>query len=108
MAKETLQVVIQRLDRLEQAVAAVDLRLSGLVEALEPTPPKNYKTGEEVMAYYGRNKSENAEIVHEILEKMGVSGEPIPAEELQARMVQHGIRAEDNEFSRAIIAEREK
>lgn len=29
-------------------------------------------------------------------------------EQLQARMARNGIRPEDNEFSRAIIAEREK
>ena len=108
MEKATLEVVIQRLDRLEQAIAEVDLRLSGLVEALVPNPPRDCKTGEEIMAYYGRSKKENAKIVHKIFKKMGISGEPIPAEELQARMAQHGIRAEDNEFSRAIIEEREK
>lgn len=108
MEKATLEVVIQRLDRLEQTIAEVDLRLSGLVEALVPNPPRDCKTGEEVMAYYGRNKKENAKIVHKIFKKVGISGEPIPAEELQARMAQHGIRAEDNEFSRAIIEEREK
>lgn len=108
MEKETLEVVVQRLDRLEQAIAEVDIRLSELVDALVPNRPRDCKTGEEVMAYYGWNKKENAQIVHKMFEKMGISGEPIPAEELQARMAQHGIRAEDNEFSRAIIEEREK
>ena len=108
MAKETLETITQRLDRLEQAVAEVNLQLSGLVDALVPNPPKDYKTGEEVMAYYGRNKKQNAKIVHKMFEKMEISGEPIPAEELQARMAQHGIRAEDNEFSRAIIEGRER
>ena len=108
MEKATLEAVLERLDRLEKAIAEVDLRLSGLVDVLVPDPPRDCKTGEEVMAYYGRNKKENAKIVHKMFEKMGISGEPIPAEELQARMAQHGIRAEDNEFSRAIIEEREK
>ena len=108
MEKETFEVFIQRLDRLEQAVAEVNLRLSSLVDVLGSNPLKDFKTGEEVMAYYGRNKKQNAKIVHKMFEKMGISGEPIPAEELQARIAQQGICAEDNEFSRAIIEEREK
>lgn len=60
------------------------------------------------MAFYGRNKKQNADIVQEVFEKIGYSGKPIPAEELQAHMAKNGIRAEDNEFSRAIIEEREK
>ena len=41
--------------------------------------------------------------------KMGISPdfELRPLEELRESMRQHGIRAEDNEFSRAIIEERE-
>ena len=110
MEKETFEVFVERLNRLEQAIAEVSLQLSSLIDVLmpNPNPLKDFKTGEEVMAYYGRNKKQNAQIVRNMFEKMGISGEPIPAEELQARMTQQGIRAEDNEFSRAIIEEREK
>ncbi len=108
MEKETFEVFVERLNRLEQAVAEVNLQLSSLIDVLVPNPVKNFKTGEEVMAYYGRNKKQNAQIVRKMFEKMEISGEPIPAEELQTRMAQQGIRAEDNEFSRAIIEEREK
>ena len=108
MAKETLETIAQRLDRLEKIVVEMRQQLSGIVDELVPKPPKNCKTGEEVMAYYGRNKKQNAKIVHKMFEKMGISGEPIPAEEPQARMAQQGIHAEDNEFSRAIIEGRER
>ena len=108
MEEKTLEDVIQRLNRLEKMVAEVNEKLSSIVEVVVPDPPKNCKTGEEVMAYYGRNKEQNARVVRQIFEKMGISGEPIPAEELQKRMQQHGICAEDNEFSRAIIEEPEK
>ena len=54
------------------------------------------------------NNKQDAEVARKILEKMGISGEPIPPEELQARMVRNGIQPEGNEFSRAIIEEREK
>ena len=59
------------------------------------------------MAFHGRYKKQHAEVVRELFEKIGISGKPIPAEELQVRMAKSGIRAEDNEFSRAIIEERE-
>ena len=117
MEKDTLETIAQRLDRLEKMMTEVNQKLSGIVEQMVPDVPKDRKTaaaprdcktGEEVMAYYGRNKKQNTEIIRKMFEKMGISGEPIPAEELQARMAQHGIRAEDNEFSRAIIEEREK
>ncbi len=46
--------------------------------------------------------------MNELLEKMGIADvEPIPVEELRKSMASR-IRAEDNEFSRAIIEEREK
>ena len=53
-------------------------------------------------------KKEATKIINELLEKMGIADvEPIPIEEVRKSMANR-IRAEDNEFSRAIIAEREK
>ena len=50
------------------------------------------------------------EILDELFEKLGIPPDfdPGTIEDLHESMRQHGIRAEDNEFSRAIIAEREK
>jgi hypothetical protein len=42
------------------------------------------------------------------MEQMGIRCEPIPAEELQQRMLDHGIKPEDNLLSRAIIEMREE
>ena len=42
------------------------------------------------------------------VEKTIAEVEPLSIEELRKSMARHGIRAEDNEFSRAIIEEREK
>ena len=108
MEKVMFETVIERLDRLEKMVAEMNQQFSRLPGELIHEPPGNCKTGDEVMAYYGQSKERNAEIIQSMFAKMGISGEPIPAEELQARMVRQGIRAEDNEFSRAIIEEREK
>ena len=49
-------------------------------------------------------------MIAEIFKKMGIPEdlELRPIEELHESMRKHGIRAEDNEFSRAIIEEREK
>ena len=107
MQTAILEDIAQRLDRLEKMVAEMNQQFSRLPGELIQEPPGNCKTGDEVMAYYGQNKERNAEIIQSMFAKMGISGEPIPAEELQARMAQQGIRAEDNEFSRAIIEERE-
>ena len=114
MKEKTLEDVIQRLNRLEKMMTEVNQQLSWLVDELVPEPPKNCKTGDEVMAYYGRNKKRDAKIAEEVLdrlfEKMGIPPDfdPGSIEDLHESMRQHGIRAEDNEFSRAIIAEREK
>ena len=108
MKKETRSQVVERLDRLEKSITELNQQLSLLVDAVVTSKQKNFKSGEEVMAFYGCNKKQNADIVREVFEKIGMSGKPIPAEDLQARMAKSGIRAEDNEFSRAIIEERGK
>ena len=91
---ETVETLAQRLTRLEEAVEDITLRLSRILNPLEIDCSKN--------------KKQDAEIARKILERMGISGDPIPAEELQARMVRNGIQPKGNEFSRAIIEEREK
>ena len=113
MKKETLEDIPQRLDRLEKIVAEIDQKLSSLVEKPVPDVPMGPEARAKMRGAEAlRNNKQDAHLAKEaldrIFEEMGISGEPIPAEELQARMTQHGIRAEDNEFSRAIIAEREK
>ncbi len=106
---ETLETLAKRLERVEKVIAELTLQLPWIVDELMPNPPKDCKTGVEVMAYYRKDKKEGAKIFRELLEKMGIADvEPIPIEELRQSMAHHGIRAEDNEFSRAIIEEREK
>ena len=106
---ETLETLGERLERVEKTIAALTLQLSWIVDELEPTLPVDYETGAEVIAHYRKDKKEGAKIFRELLEKMGIGEvEPIPIEELRKSMAHHGIRAEDNEFSRAIIEERER
>ena len=61
-----------------------------------------------------KNNKQDGHITEEILDKlfeqMGIPPDfdPGSIEELHESMRQHGVRAEDNEFSHAIIAERER
>ena len=56
-----------------------------------------------------RDKQREAQVIQKMREHLGIADiELIPLEELRKSMARHGIRAEDNEFSRAIIEEREK
>lgn len=86
MEKKTLEDIVQRLDRLEKIIAE---------EAL-------------------KNNKQDAHLAKEaldrIFEEMGIPPdfELKPLKEVRKSMVESGIRPEDNEFSRAIIAEREK
>lgn len=106
---ETLETLTKRLEQVEQTIAKLTLQLSWIADELVPNPPMDCGTGAEVIAHYRKDKKESAKIFRELLDKMGIAEvEPIPIEELRKSMVLHGIRAEDNEFSRAIIEEREK
>ncbi|MCH8291605.1 hypothetical protein IH992_10945 [Candidatus Poribacteria bacterium] len=108
---ETVETLANRLDRLEATMQQMSDRLSRFTD--EPTPqqqePENFKTSAELLAYYRKDKAVHAKIFCELLEKMGISGKPtVPLKELRESMVRGGIRPKDNEFSRAIIEEREK
>ena len=106
---ETVETLAERLDRLEKVLEKVTLQLSYLVDELVPNAPEHCKSEATIRPSTTReDKKEGARIMNELLEKMGIADvEPIPVEELRKSMATR-IRAEDNEFSRAIIEEREK
>ena len=113
MEKATLEGVVERLDRLEKVVSDIKLQISLLVKELVSDSAENFNDDEEatkISLYSDKRDAHIAKkILAEIYEKMGISPdfELRPIEELHESMRQHGIRAEDNEFSRAIIEERE-
>ena len=75
-------------------------QLSGLADASKPATPKNHKAMDDQY---------EAQVIQKMREHLGLADiELMPLEELRKSMARHGIRAEDNEFSRAIIEEREK
>ena len=114
METATLETVINRLDRLEKMVVDITQQLSLIAKQLDPQPNDTRKTDtqehESIMVSDKRHAHVAKRILGEIYEKMGIPPdfELRPLEELRESMRQSGIRAEDNEFSRAIIEEREK
>ena len=105
--KETVETLAERLDRLEKMLEKVTFQLSCLVDELVPNAPEHCK-GKIATSTTVSDKKEGSRIMNELLEKMGIADvEPVPVEELRKSMATR-IRAEDNEFSRAIIEEREK
>lgn len=103
---ETVETLAQRLTQLEETVENITLQLSWIVNELRGDA--DWRKEAQLKAHSIGNNNQDAEVARKILEKMGISGEPMPAEELQARMVQNGLQPDGNEFSRAIIEEREK
>ena len=115
MEKDTLETIAQRLDRLEKTVTEMNQKLSSLAEKPVPDVPIGREARAKMRGAEAlRNNKQEAhfpkEALDRIFEEMGIPPDfdPGSIEELHESMRQHGIRAEDNEFSRAIIAEREK
>lgn len=105
MEKETLETITQRLDRLEKIVAEMNEKLSAAVEEVATNPPKDFQ-----MQNNNQDDNIGSKVIEKILERMGYPPDfkPRPLKEVRKSMVESGIRPEDNEFSREIIAEREK
>ena len=96
---QTLETLAERLTLLEETVTEMTLQLSELVDASAADAQPNYIT----------DKMSEAEALRKMREQLGIADiQLMPLEELRKSMARHGIRAEDNEFSRAIIEEREK
>ena len=113
MEKETLETITQRLDRLEKIVAEMDQKLSSVVEEVASGTPKNCETTSVNTTDVQKDEPDEnigAKAIEKILERMGYPPDfkPRPIKEVRKSMVESGIRPEDNEFSRAIIAERDK
>lgn len=114
MEKAALEAVVERLDRLEAVISEMSRQLAWLFREPMMNVSENYETAAEMQAADTQSDLQDADsgakAIERMLERMGYPPDfdPGPIEELHESMRQHGIRAEDNEFSRAIIAEREK
>ncbi len=96
------------LEDLEKRVAAVEQELAmwRLAEAANAETPA--ERGARLWREAGLHQAEISAAAEAAFAEMGISGEPIGAEKLRARMEAEGIRPEDNEFSRGIIEMREE
>jgi len=95
------------LEILEQRLAALEREVAELKAAL-PRPSTPESPGARMI----REAEESHEAVvaawNKVMEDLGIRGEPIGAKKLREMLIAHGIKPEDNEFSREIIAMREE
>ena len=97
---QTLETLAERLTRLEKTVIEMTLQLSELVDA---------SVADAQPDFHPTDKLSEAEVLQKMREQLQITDiQLMPLEELRKSMARHGIRAEDNEFSRAIIEERER
>ena len=106
---ETVEKLAERLTAVEKMLTEVTRQLSLLIEELalyrQEADEVNADVGKPVYA----DKQEAAKILQPFFEQLGILElDPISIEELHKSMERNGIPADGNEFSRAIIEEREK
>ena len=87
---------------LEKRVAALEREVSYLRQELGIWTPGETRAESE------RAQAELEAAWARAMEQMGIRGEPIGAEKLQAMMLAEGIKPEDNILSRGIIEMREE
>ena len=115
---ETVETLAHRLDRVEKVLDTVTAQLALLVAELVPSASENGEmsdasksseaVGKRPKVQYA-DKKEATRIMNKLFERMGIADvEPMPIEELHKSMIESGLPSDGNEFSRAIIEEREK
>ena len=106
---ETLETLAKRVTQLEKVIAEMTLQLSALIDVSDPVDPTNRRTAGKQQTSRITDEQREAQAIQKMREHLGIADiELMPLEELRKSMARHGIRAEDNEFSRAIIEEREE
>ena len=106
---QTLETLAERLTQLEKTVTALRLQLSELVDASLPAVPAYRKPAAAPSEFHTPQQTSEAETLHKMREHFGITDiQLLPLSELRQSLARHGIRAEENEFSRAILSQREK
>jgi hypothetical protein len=97
-------------EELEKRVAALEHEVTALRQLLQPRPigESPAERGARLLRTAQQQQGQFAAAFVEVLEKMGIRGEPVGVERLREMMVAAGIRPEDNAFSRGIIEMREE
>ncbi len=98
------------IEELEKRLAGLETEVVQLRDCLEQLKGSPARLGDDIpMIWEARaNQPAISAAAAKAFEKMGITGEPIGAEELQERMRASGIKPEDNLLSREILAMREE
>lgn len=96
----TLEELEKRVAALEQEVAQLKQERNGQVKCEAPDLP--------MLQRARASQPKISAAIRKAFAEMGVSGEPIGAEEVQKLLLAEGIDPTKNEFSRGIIAMREE
>ena len=113
----TIELPAEWKGKLVGAIRVILLSEENLAEAEETDPlEKAYHLANQTAAERGARLLEQAQLNHEeivagwaaAMREMGISAEPVSADELREMMLADGVNPESNEFSRGIIAMREE
>jgi|SRR5712691_10330104 len=96
------------LEELEKRVMHIEQELARLYQLLEKPPTETAaERGARLLREAQASQVAINAAVAKAFEKMGITDEPVSPEQLRAMMAECGVKAEDNAFSRTIIAMRE-
>jgi hypothetical protein len=101
----TLETIEQRLAALEQEVSRLKIRLT-----LEPSAQgaSEEPLGASLMREAKEGHADFAAGWRAFMEGLGIKRQPVGAKKLREMLLQAGMKPEDNEFSRGIIAMRDE
>ena len=98
----------QKLEHVEQEVVDIRQQLQRVTETTKIADGTSDTKRMSLLERARQNKEKQRQAFAKLSEKMGIHGEPIGAENVQKIIAACGIKPEDNEFSRGIIAMREE
>ena len=98
----------RKLEYIEQEIEDIRKQLQQVTELTKFTDGKPDTKQMSLLERSRQNKEKQRQAFAKLFEKMGIHGEPIGAENVQKMIAACGIKPEDNEFSRGIIAMREE
>jgi hypothetical protein len=97
------------LEALESRLATLEAEMAGLRALVVPASDESAaERGARALAQARRDKPRLRAVMKEVMAKLGISGEPVPPEQLRAMMAADGVKAEENLFSRGIMEMREE
>lgn len=98
------------LEELERRMIRIEQDLARLQQQVETPPQVERPTarGAQLLRETQRNQAAISAAITQAFAEMGITGEPIGAEQVQEMMRACGMQPDDNAFSRDIIAMREE